>query len=53
MDGTSKGGSLISIMSELRLPILYVGIGEGEDDFIKFDIDWYLKNLLDYVFSKD
>ncbi len=53
MDGTSKGGSLISIMSELRLPILYVGIGEGKDDFIKFDIDWYLKNLLDYVFSKN
>lgn len=53
MDGTSKGGSLISIMSELRLPILYVGIGEGKDDFIKFDIDWYLKNLLDYIFSKN
>ncbi len=53
MDGTSKGGSLISIMSELRLPILYVGIGEGKDDFIKFNIDWYLKNLLDYIFSKN
>lgn len=52
MDGTSKGGSLISIMSDLRLPILYVGIGEGEDDFIPFDLDWYIKNLLDYIFSQ-
>ncbi|RAX54368.1 signal recognition particle-docking protein FtsY [Helicobacter sp. 16-1353] len=53
MDGTSKGGSLISIMSTLRLPILYVGIGEGKDDFIPFDLDWYMKNLLDYIFSQD
>lgn len=52
MDGTSKGGSLISIMSDLRLPILYVGIGEGKDDFIPFDLDWYIKNLLDYIFSQ-
>ncbi|RDU65076.1 signal recognition particle-docking protein FtsY [Helicobacter sp. MIT 14-3879] len=50
LDGTSKGGSLISIIYELRLPILYIGIGEGEDDFIPFDIDWYLKNLIDYIF---
>ncbi|MDE6885934.1 MAG: signal recognition particle-docking protein FtsY [Helicobacteraceae bacterium] len=51
LDGTSKGGSLISIMSLLRLPILYVGIGEGEDDFKAFELDWYLKNLVDYAFS--
>ena len=53
MDGTSKGGSLLSIISNLRLPILYVGIGEGKADFIEFDVDWYLKNLLDYIFSKN
>lgn len=51
LDGTSKGGSLISIMSLLRLPILYVGIGEGEDDFKAFELDWYLKNLVNYAFS--
>lgn len=52
LDGTSKGGSLLSIMYDLRLPILYVGIGEGAEDLIPFDIEWYLKNLVDYVFSQ-
>lgn len=52
LDGTSKGGSLLSIMYDLRLPILYVGIGEKEEDLIPFEIEWYLKNLVDYVFSQ-
>lgn len=52
LDGTSKGGSLLSIMYDLRLPILYVGIGEGEEDLIPFEIEWYLKNLVDYIFSQ-
>lgn len=51
LDGTSKGGSLISIMHDLRLPILFVGVGEGVDDIMPFDMDWYLKNMLDYIFS--
>lgn len=52
LDGTSKGGSLLSIMYDLRLPILYVGIGEGEEDLIPFEVEWYLKNLVDYIFSQ-
>lgn len=51
LDGTSKGGSIISIIYNLRLPILFVGIGEGSEDLIPFDMEWYVKNLLDYVFS--
>ncbi len=51
LDGTSKGGSLVSIMSDLRLPIIYIGVGEGKDDLIPFELDWYLKNLIDYIFS--
>lgn len=51
MDGTSRGGSLISIMADLRLPVLYIGIGEDKDDLLPFDLDWYIKNLLDYIFS--
>lgn len=51
MDGTSKGGSLISIMHSLRLPILFVGVGEGMDDLKSFDLEWYLEQLLDYIFG--
>lgn len=52
LDGASKGGSLISIMAELRVPILFVGTGECAEDFLPFDLDWYLKNLLDFVFAQ-
>lgn len=51
LDGTSKGGSIISIMYNLRLPILFIGIGEGSDDLVAFDMEWYVKNLLDYIFA--
>ena len=53
LDGTSKGGSIISIIKNLKLPILYVGIGEGENHLIPFDINWYIENLLDYVFCNE
>lgn len=53
LDGSSKGGSILSIMCELRLPVLFVGIGEGAGDLMKFEVDWYMQNLLDFVFAKD
>ena len=36
LDGTAKGGSVLSIVDELRLPIKFVGVGEGEKDMIAF-----------------
>lgn len=51
LDGSSKGGSILSILCNLNLPILYIGIGEGEKDLIEFSIDWYKNNLLDFLFS--
>ena len=52
MDGSSKGGSIISISKSLKLPILFVGTGEGARDLMKFDKEWYVKNLLDYIFAE-
>ena len=52
LDGTSKGGSIISIIYNLRVPIMFVGTGEGAEDLIEFDLQWYVKNLLDYVFGE-
>lgn len=37
LDSTAKGGVVFSIVSELNVPILYVGVGEGIDDIEKFD----------------
>lgn len=51
MDGSSKGGCIISIAKSLKLPILFVGTGEGANDLIPFEKEWYVKNLMDYVFS--
>jgi len=37
LDGTAKGGILISISDELKIPIRYIGIGEKVDDLREFD----------------
>jgi len=37
LDGTAKGGILISISDELKIPIRYIGIGEKVDDLREFN----------------
>jgi fused signal recognition particle receptor len=37
LDGTAKGGVVVAIAAELGLPIRYVGVGEGPEDFGEFD----------------
>jgi fused signal recognition particle receptor len=36
LDGTAKGGIVVAIAHELKLPIRYVGVGEGVDDLLPF-----------------
>jgi fused signal recognition particle receptor len=36
LDGTAKGGMAVAISRELRLPVLYLGVGEGVEDLIEF-----------------
>lgn len=45
MDGTAKGGIIISIKNLLNLPVVFVGVGEREEDLIPFDIDSYLNSI--------
>ena len=47
MDGSAKGGAVLSIMDELKIPVLYNGIGESLDDFIEFNIDDFLNSLIE------
>ncbi len=37
LDGTAKGGIAVAIMEELKLPVLYIGVGEGIEDLQAFD----------------
>ncbi|MBQ2947641.1 MAG: signal recognition particle-docking protein FtsY [Clostridia bacterium] len=37
LDGTAKGGIAVAIMDELKLPVLYIGVGEGIEDLQAFD----------------
>lgn len=46
MDGTSKGGIILSIRDELGVPVRFIGLGEKMDDLEEFDLDRYLYGLL-------
>jgi fused signal recognition particle receptor len=46
LDGTAKGGCVISIVDELKLPIKYVGVGEGEKDLLDFSPQEFVNALL-------
>ncbi|MBT5078125.1 MAG: signal recognition particle-docking protein FtsY [Candidatus Marinimicrobia bacterium] len=46
MDGTARGGIAVPIMTELNLPIYFMGVGEQVDDLIPFDRESYLKGLI-------
>ena len=45
LDGSSKGGMAIAVQSELSIPVKYIGVGEGIEDLVRFDIDDYVKAL--------
>jgi fused signal recognition particle receptor len=45
LDGTAKGGVAVSIAHDLKLPIRYVGVGEGIDDLIPFSPQDYVDAL--------
>nr|WP_247598872.1 signal recognition particle-docking protein FtsY [Helicobacter salomonis] len=51
LDGTSKGGCILSILYELQLPILYLGLGEKASDLVVFDEQAYVQNLLDAIYG--
>ncbi len=46
LDGTAKGGSVISIVDELRLPIKFIGVGEDVQDLIPFSAAKFVNALI-------
>lgn len=45
LDGTAKGGIVFAIANECKLPVKYVGVGEGIDDLIPFDGKTFVEAL--------
>lgn len=45
LDGTAKGGIVFAIANELKLPVKYIGVGEGVDDLIPFEAEDFVKAL--------
>ncbi|MBQ8749135.1 MAG: signal recognition particle-docking protein FtsY [Clostridia bacterium] len=47
LDGSAKGGVVLSIAYELELPILFVGLGEGIEDIEMFDAETFVDAIID------
>jgi fused signal recognition particle receptor len=47
LDGTAKGGVILSIMRQFDIPVKFVGVGEGPDDLIPFDPNDYVNTLFE------
>ena len=45
LDGTAKGGIVFAIANELKLPVKYVGVGEGMDDLIPFEAKDFIEAM--------
>ena len=47
LDGSAKGGVVLAIYRELKLPVVYVGVGEAVDDLVPFEPAEYAQALLE------
>jgi fused signal recognition particle receptor len=46
LDGTAKGGVVLALAGRMRLPIRFIGVGEGAEDFAEFDAEQFVAALL-------
>lgn len=47
LDGSAKGGMAIAIQHQLKIPIEFIGVGEGMDDLLPFDPQAFVKSILE------
>ena len=47
LDGTAKGGIIISIYKQLGIPVKFVGVGEGIDDLMPFDSKEFAEGIIE------
>jgi fused signal recognition particle receptor len=46
IDGTAKGGTVINIVDEMRIPVKFVGTGETQTDAAPFNVDEFIESIL-------
>ena len=46
LDGTAKGGVVLSIKQSLKIPVKYIGVGEGVDDLQEFNAEDFAEALI-------
>jgi len=46
LDGTAKGGIIVAIANELKIPIRFVGVGEGIEDLREFDAREFVEAMI-------
>lgn len=46
LDGTAKGGVVIGIVEENKIPVKFIGVGEQIDDMVKFNSDDFVKVII-------
>jgi fused signal recognition particle receptor len=49
MDSTSKGGIVLSIKDALNIPVKFIGVGEGQNDLIEFDLENFIHGLINEI----
>lgn len=47
LDGTAKGGVVLGISDQFKIPVKYIGLGEGVEDLQVFDRKEFINSLLD------
>jgi fused signal recognition particle receptor len=47
LDSSAKGGMVFAVFNELDLPVHYIGLGEGMDDMVLFNPEFFVKSLFD------
>jgi len=46
LDGTAKGGVALTAISDYKIPVYYIGVGEGSNDLVPFSPEDYLNSIL-------
>lgn len=46
LDGTAKGGFVFSLCSELRIPVVFTGVGEKMEDLVLFDAEQFVEGFI-------
>lgn len=52
LDGSAKGGIVLSIVQSLRIPVKLIGLGEKIDDLQDFDEEFFVRGLFKELFIK-